>query len=180
MDEGTQNQTEKPAAKPKAAPAPSKQPGGWFAAVRIRGDVGITDDIRKTLLRLHQKMACSVYPDSPTVRGMLQKVKDHITFGVIDEATLSELARKRGVPFAGREKDARGKLAYTDYLTIDKKKFKPFFRLNPPRGGFERKPVGFVVRASASSWTSPRAATSSRTSRCRISGCPGMRGRCPG
>jgi large subunit ribosomal protein L30 len=93
-----------------------------IAVVLIRGRIGINHDVKRTLdnLRLLRKHACNVVNDSPSVRGMLQKVKDSVTWGVITEETYQELVAKRG------RKDALGGV-------------KPFFLLNSPRGGFERK-----------------------------------------
>lgn len=96
----------------------------YLAVIRIRGPVNVKSEVEDTLrmLHLHRKNYCSVFEDSPSVRGMLRKVKDYVTFGVITEETYSLLKEKRG------EKDKEGKL-------------KPFFRLSPPRGGFERKGI---------------------------------------
>ncbi|RMF05953.1 50S ribosomal protein L30 [Candidatus Woesearchaeota archaeon] len=96
----------------------------YVAVIRIRGPVNVRGEVEDTLkmLHLHRKNYCSVFPDSPSVRGMLRKVKDYVTFGVISEETYSLLKEKRG------EKDKEGNL-------------KPFFRLSPPRGGFERKGI---------------------------------------
>ena len=58
--------------------------------------------------------------------GMLNKTKDFITYGEIDEDTLKELREKR----LEKTKDKQGK-------EVEKK----FFRLSPPRGGFERKGI---------------------------------------
>lgn len=128
--------------KPKSqAPAPVKS--GRLAAILIRGLIGLDYDMKKTLefLRLHQKHVCSVYEDTPSIRGMLVRAKDFITFGDIDEKTLKEMATKRGEEYKGREKDRSGKISYSKFITVDGRKIKPFFRLHPPRGGFERKGI---------------------------------------
>jgi len=90
-----------------------------IAVVRIRGLVTIRRDIKDTLdmLRLYRKNYCVILEDKPSVIGMLKKINDYVTWGEIDEATLKLLAEKRG------EKD------------------KKFFRLQPPRKGFERKGI---------------------------------------
>lgn len=88
-----------------------------IAAIRIRGLVNIKKTIEDTLdmLRLYRKNYCVVLENKPEVIGMLKKAKDYITWGEIDESTLKLLNEKRG------------------------KKDKKFFRLQPPRKGFERK-----------------------------------------
>lgn len=95
-----------------------------LAVVLLRGRIGLHRDVKRTLdlLKLRKKHTCIVVEDTPVLRGMLQKAKDAITWGAIDEETYKLLVEKRG------KKDAEGKL-------------KEYFSLNPPRGGFERKGI---------------------------------------
>ncbi len=106
------------------APAKTKTTGGHFAAILIRNTTQADCKMRTTLkmLRLNKKFACVVVENNPVMKGMLTKVKDYITFGEIDDATLKTLEQKRGV------KDSEGEL-------------KKHFHLHPPRGGFERKGI---------------------------------------
>ncbi len=92
-----------------------------LAAVRIRGRINVTRKIRDTLnfLNLKRRYTCTVVEDTPSYRGMLQKVKDMITYGEIDDKTYEKLKKQRGI----KTEDG----------------LKPFFRLNPPRKGFARK-----------------------------------------
>ncbi|MEM2874026.1 MAG: 50S ribosomal protein L30 [Candidatus Nanoarchaeia archaeon] len=125
-----------------------------LAIVRIRGDVGISADVRKTLklLRLYKKNYCVIFPSTQSILGMLQKIKDFVTFGELDKETFNKLLKARG-------RLAGNKPLTEDYLKAktnsDFQKFsddffmfktelksipglKPFFRLHPPVGGFER------------------------------------------
>jgi len=90
------------------------------AIILIRGRANINKDIIDTLdmLHLHRKHFCSVYEKTPVLLGMLRKVKDYVTWGEITEDNYKQLKEKRG------EKSDN--------------KLKPFFRMAPPRGGFER------------------------------------------
>lgn len=92
-------------------------------AIRIRGDVGLKTPQRETLnrLRLRRKYSCIVL-EKPTKEqiGMIEKSRNFLAYGEIDEATYKKLKDARG------QKNADGKL-------------KPFFRLHPPRGGIESK-----------------------------------------
>ncbi len=92
-------------------------------AIRIRGDVGLKTPVRETLnrLRLRRKYSCIVL-DKPTKEqmGMIEKMRNFVAYGEIDEATYKNLVEARG------QKNSDGKL-------------KPFFRLHPPRGGIESK-----------------------------------------
>lgn len=96
----------------------------YLAAVLVRGLRGAQVPTRDALdsVRLRNKNVCVVLPDNAHTRGVFTRCKDYITFGSITEETKKLLEEKRG------EKGADGKL-------------KPFFRMHPPRGGFERKGI---------------------------------------
>ncbi|MFH1608134.1 MAG: uL30 family ribosomal protein [archaeon] len=93
-----------------------------IAIIRITGQVGLNKDIVETLyrLRLRRKYACVVLEPTQENIGMIEKVRDFVAYGEIDDATYKELVEKRG------KKNKDGKL-------------KLFFRLHPPRGGAETK-----------------------------------------
>jgi large subunit ribosomal protein L30 len=95
-----------------------------IAVIQIRGTINSKTEIKNTLkfLNLERKHACTVVPDTPNYLGMLNKVKDYVAFGEISDETNKKLIEKRGM------KNKEGKL-------------KPFFRLHPPKGGFERKGI---------------------------------------
>lgn len=95
-----------------------------LAVIQIRGTINAKKEIRDTLkfLNLQRKHACAIVSDTPNYAGMLNKVKDYVTFGEISEDVEKKIISKRGI------KNSDGKL-------------KPFFRLHPPKGGFERKGI---------------------------------------
>ena len=86
--------------------------------IRITGEVGLRKEIVETLnrLRLRRKYSCVVF-ENPTKEqlGRIEKVRDFVAFGNIDEKTYKKLVEKR------------------------KTKIKNFFRLHPPRGGIKTK-----------------------------------------
>lgn len=94
--------------------------------VRIRGIININKDIRDTLdmLKLHKKNFCVVYEGTPSIMGMIKKVKDYVTWGEVDDETVKLLVEKR------QEKNPN-----------DPEKTKKFFRLNSPKKGFGRKGI---------------------------------------
>ena len=100
-----------------------------WAVVRIRGSQMLRHDIKETLemLRLHKKNHCIVLPETPVYKGMVEKVKDFVTWGEIDEATLKRLIEKRseekGTGSKEGEKSTKGIV----------------FRLSPPLHGFEQR-----------------------------------------
>lgn len=113
------------------------------AALLVRGTIGIKKPIKDTLkmLRLNRKNHCTLIKSSPLNLNMLKKVKDYITWGEIDDETYQELIQKRGEPYLGPETDSQGKIKYKKFFTYQNKKYKRYFRLNPPRKGFGRKGI---------------------------------------
>jgi len=114
-----------------------------LAAIRVRGLTGVKSRVEDTLkmLRLYKNNYCAVFPNKQTYVGMLKMAKDYITWGELDDETFKTLVEKRGEEFKGRETDSKKKIKYNDFFVLDNKKFKKYFRLNPPRKGFERKGI---------------------------------------
>mgnify|MGYP000029319017 CR=1 FL=1 len=115
-----------------------------IAVIRIRGRVGVRKEIKHTLelLRLYRKNYCVVLPATESILGMVKKVNSYVTWGEIDDETFKLLLEKRGEPYKGRITDSKGKIKYErKYLVLNKKKYKPYFRLNNPKGGFGRKGI---------------------------------------
>lgn len=94
-----------------------KSNNAMIAIIRIRGQTGIRKNISDTLnmLNLKTKFSCVVIPNTSSYTGMLKKVKDFVTWGEVSKETINQLDNKR--------KDG-------DNI---------YYRLHPPRGGFERK-----------------------------------------
>ncbi len=109
-----ENESKKPQAHQKSVPAQKHSVGKKLAIILIRGLVDKRGDIRDTLkfLNLKRKNNCAVFEDTPSIKGMITKVKDLVAWGELNEETLASLAPKL--------KDG-------------------IVRLQPPRGGFERK-----------------------------------------
>lgn len=118
-------------------------PAKKLAAIRIRGLTGIKIRIEDNLrmMRLYKKNYCCVLPNMPVYAGMLRQAKDYITWGEIDDETFNLLVEKRGEEFNSRETDSKGKIKYNDFVVINNKKIKKYFRLNAPRKGFGRKGI---------------------------------------
>ncbi len=125
-----------------------------FLVIRIRGRPDVRYDIKETLarLRLHKKFHATIVPDTPSYRGMLNKVKDYVTYGYIDASTVKKLLLKRGRLIGNKpvtEEYIRSvlkmdvdelakKIANGEIKLKDIKGLKPVFRLHPPIGGFKR------------------------------------------
>ncbi|HLC79021.1 MAG TPA: 50S ribosomal protein L30 [archaeon] len=125
-----------------------------IAAIRVRGTSGVTRKLRETMymLRLHKVNHLVLVADAS--KKMVDKVKDYVTFGEIDENTLIALLEKRA-EVQGNKKITEeflkskkipsvSELAKT--IISGKKKLKdfeiePVFRLRPPRKGYERQGI---------------------------------------
>ncbi|MDP2974299.1 MAG: 50S ribosomal protein L30 [Candidatus Diapherotrites archaeon] len=128
--------------------------GRLLAGIRIRGNSGLSPDVKKTLqlLSLH-KVNHLVLVDTAQ-KGMLQKVSQFIAFGEVDEKTLALLLQRRGRLQGDKrldqkflqEKKIDGFPALAAAVTEKKEKLrelgiKHVFRLHPPSKGFERKGI---------------------------------------
>ncbi|MEW6528284.1 MAG: uL30 family ribosomal protein [Candidatus Micrarchaeota archaeon] len=116
-----------------------------IAIIRIRGKRNIEPKIKKTLelLRLRKPNHCVVMENSCYVRGMLNLVKDYVTFGQIDNNALERLLYKKGKKGAKRLSEI---LNNDEIVDITKKIMDgakvsefatPVFALKPPRKGYK-------------------------------------------
>lgn len=122
-----------------------------FAVIRIRSPRRKSQKIEDTLrsLGLNQVNHCTIMSEDSISKGMLNKVKDLVTWGEIEEDTLIDLLRNK----SNLEEDLTDDYVsektgyddiedFADKLMEDSVKIeeipglKNLFRLNPPRGGF--------------------------------------------
>jgi len=125
-----------------------------YLVVRIKGTVNIPHWAKTTLdgLNLDRRFRATIVPETPESLGMLRSVKDIVAWTKTDSAMVRELLEKRG------RKDGYKPISNTDlpkeYKSMDELAsalaenkttmskidgLKPWFALNPPRGGFKRK-----------------------------------------
>ena len=126
--------------KTKKAEKTNKDANKLIAVVRIRGAFTMRKETKDTLkmLRLNRKNHCVLVRGTDSIRGMLQKTKDYVTFGEINEETLKMLVAKRG-RIAGDIKltAEKSEKAAKEILAEGKSSLlKPVFRLTPASGGF--------------------------------------------
>ncbi len=128
-----------------------------IAVIRIKGKPGMKKEIRDTFekLRLYKKNTCTIIPNTPSYVGMLDKIKHAATWGEVDEATCFALFTKRAKIHGNKkltdeyikEKLKTDMKTFTHDFMIFKKELKEvpglknFFKLQPPRSGFERKGI---------------------------------------
>src|SRR3989339_1359272 len=114
------------------------------AIVLVRGLINVKHPIRDTLALLHltRKNHCVVVDKNPVILGMIQKIKDYITWGEIDDDTHQNLIKMRGEEYLGPETDSKKKIKYNNkFNTYNNKNYKKYYRLNPPKKGYGRKGI---------------------------------------
>jgi large subunit ribosomal protein L30 len=125
-----------------------------YVVLRIKGTVNVPHWARYTLdnLSLYKKFWATILPETPESIGMLRKIKDFVAWSHVDASFVKELLEKRGKTIGSRPlKLLPDSAPYNDIdelaadLAKDKIRLsslqmvKPWFALNPPRGGFKRK-----------------------------------------
>ena len=132
-----------------------------YLVIRARSARGVTKKIRDTMamLNLTRVNHAVLVPKTASYDGMLQKVKDYVTWGEVDADTISTLIKERGRMVGDKHvTDAEVKsasehstiksfskaIASGETTTKDVEGMKPVFRLHPPRGS---KGWGGIKRA---------------------------------
>ncbi len=122
-----------------------------FAIVRLRGEVNLRPEVKDTLemLRIHRVNHCVVVAEDSHYRGMIQKVKDYVAWGKIDDDTLALILERRGRLSGNRrltDQFLREKTSYRTFkelasavnsgsASLKDLGIKPIFRLHPARKG---------------------------------------------
>lgn len=123
-----------------------------FVVLRIKGSVNVPHWAKYTLdsLNLYKKFWATILPETPESLGMLRRIKEFVAWSHVDAGLVKELIEKRGKTSGSKPvlKEA-GPYNSIDALASDIAEdkvrlsslqvIKPWFALNPPRGGFKRK-----------------------------------------
>jgi len=122
-----------------------------LAVILIRSLARVRKPIKDTLfmLKLRKKNQCIIIDDTPMNSGMLNKAKDYLAWGHINDETYQLLFEKRGKLYLGRVTDLKKKYNYKT-LTFSGKHYLPYFNLNPPRKGFGIKGIKVAYNAGGS------------------------------
>ena len=124
-----------------------------WAVVRVRGQVNIKPKIKRTMkiMRLNRVNHCVIIPENEVYKGMLNIVKDYVTWGEIDSETTQIMLESSGKK-SGNSDFTKADLKDSSFKTIkalakglsegkaivrDIPELKPVFRLHPPRKGYE-------------------------------------------
>jgi large subunit ribosomal protein L30 len=130
-------------------------PTGSLLVVNLRGLVNTRAPVKTTLeqLSIARRFNSTIVPDDRVYRGMLNVSKEHVAWCKLDSSLAEKLLKTRsekstGVRFSENElkenKDYPSFAALAKGLESGKVKLsslsgmRPFFRLNPPRGGFRK------------------------------------------
>lgn len=124
-----------------------------FAIIRLRDSAGINRNVEDTLqmLRLKAVNNCVIVQETVDYKGMLEKVKDSITWGEIDKDVLISMLKKRlrlksnekinekeFKSFTGYESEKLVDMLIGGKIKLkDLEKIEPVFRLTPPSKGFK-------------------------------------------
>jgi len=94
-----------------------------LAVIRVRGTTGVRSDIEDTMkmLRLYKKNFMVILEKNAVNEGKVERCKDYVTWGEVNEETLKKLTAKL--------KDAK------------------FYRLNSPKKGYGRKGIKTSFKA---------------------------------
>lgn len=128
-----------------------------IAVIRVMGSMGLKKNVTTTLklLRLYKKNYCIVVENTPYYIGMLKKIRHCSTWGEMNQATFKSLLEKRGklarkksltLEYLKQKTDLDFEMFTKEFFAFNKNLkdipgLKLFFRLSPPRNGFERKGV---------------------------------------
>jgi len=132
-----------------------------WAVVRVRGSVNVNPKIKETmkLMKLSRVNHCVIVPENETYTGMLNIIKDYVTWGEIDSETTELLLESSGKS-SGNSAFSKQHLKETTFKTMkalakgltegkvvmrDVPGLKPLFRLHPPRKGYEGIKRSFKV-----------------------------------
>lgn len=124
-----------------------------YLVVRMRGTVNVPYWADTTLLSLNlaKKFRATIVPENTEYLGMLNRIRQLVAWCRVDNDTVKELLNKKGKKTASQSLTASelpkeysdlDKLASdiaNDSIVFSKLKgIKPWFALNPPRGGFKK------------------------------------------
>jgi large subunit ribosomal protein L30 len=124
-----------------------------YLVVRMRGTVNVPYWADTTLLSLNlaKKFRATIVPENKEYLGMLNRIRQLVAWCRVDNDTVKDLLNKKGKKTASQSLTA-SELS-KEYSDLDKlasdiandsvifsklKGIKPWFALNPPRGGFKK------------------------------------------
>jgi large subunit ribosomal protein L30 len=119
----------------------SKLENKLLAVVRVRGKCNVRQNIKETMKRLNLDSVnnLSLVFGTKSNIGMLQKCKDYVTFGEIDDKTLASLFEKKSIKV---DKEAIESLAKGE-KNPKELQIKLPIRMKPPKRGYKAIKIDF-------------------------------------
>ncbi|MCD6512356.1 MAG: uL30 family ribosomal protein [Thermoplasmata archaeon] len=116
-----------------------------YVVVRIRGTINASQEVRDTLkmLNLRRINSCTIIPETPSYKGMLQKVKEYVTWGEASDETIKKLLERNKVENVD---EAMERLKAGEKL---RNITNPCIRLPPPRKGYKSIKKPYTLGGSA-------------------------------
>ena len=127
---------------------------GLVLVVNLHGAINSPGPVRTALeeLKVIRKFSASVVSDDPPTMGMLKLCKERVAWATVDQETLAGLLKKRGMVSGTKALDVAslktlgfksheelaGKMVKDQLRLSAIKGVRPFFRLAPPKGGFNK------------------------------------------
>lgn len=139
-----------------------------YAVVRVRGSEQAGGRVWKTLaqLRLNRINHLVFVPQNDTSQGMLERVKDYVTWGEISSEMIAKVLVTRAEAVGKSRKKLNDEfmksnsekyksiISFAKAVTLneatlkDVKNLQPVIRLHPPKGGYENVKTSFVAGGS--------------------------------
>lgn len=129
-----------------------------YLVVRMKGTVNIPNWAQTTLdnLHLNKKFRATLVPENEQTLGMLRKIKEIVAWTSVEEGFIREFVEKKGRYTSTRLLSSATDSKANKETTTDINKvisdiskndsflskisgLKPWFALNPPKGGFKKK-----------------------------------------
>ena len=131
-----------------------------FAVIRLRGKHDLRRSVDDTLHMLHltRQNHCVFLPEDATSRGMLQAVKDFVTWGEVDAEVLAKALLRRGRAVGDKPIDDAFVKGHSRFKSIwdlsqaiakgeatlrEVREMRPVLRLHPPVKGLRAVKRGF-------------------------------------
>ncbi len=117
------------------------------AIIRIIGQVETGKKTAESLkrLRLLKRYTCVIANESPEAIGQVEKIRNFVAFGKVDEKTLAELIKARGKKIGNKKiriSEAEAQKIAKEIMAgkkLEELGIKPWFGLHPARGGIDTK-----------------------------------------
>lgn len=109
--------------------------------IRIAGQVKIPGDVDETLYRMNirKKYTATILENNKVTKKLLNKVRNFVAYGEIDDELLQKILEKRGKRVDKKKIDSEKAVKEISKKSLREQGIKPFFGLHPPLKGIDSK-----------------------------------------